>query len=271
MNGTVKVRLQYISLVGGLFVASVGIIAVLCPFAGPSTGDLLLFMLGGILASHLLAGFVSLFLRTFRWTSALLIGLICLLPAACYAGLALKSHIYLQHYAAWDRFRDQLANPVPKSVTNLRFNTVEEEINGDLSFRFNIAPTDLQEIIRQKGFKLVQPDAMKCPKDYFKYPYYLPVRGPYVLYQGVDHDGNVSTLKVNEAQDQVIFREESSAYYEGRYWETVDPTLVKMGQDDLARLKKEWEGQSGSQANDGLAIRPATNRTPSADAPSNVK
>jgi len=223
-------------------------------------------MLGGVLASHLFAGCVSLSLRKFRWVSALLIGLICLLPAAWFAGLAIEDHIYVRYYAVYDRFRDSLASPIPKSVTNLRFNTLEEEINADASFRFDIAPTDLEAIIRQKGLKLVPPDALRCPEDYFKYPYYLPVRGPFVLYQGVDQDGSVLTLKVNEAQDQAIFRKEDESYYKYREWET-NPDLVQMGQEQLENLRKEWEAQPGGQAKESRPMRPETNRTSSAAAP----
>jgi hypothetical protein len=241
-----------------------------CPFTGPSTGDAFLLMLGFVLASHLFASVISLFLGKFRWISALLIGLICLLPAGFFAGFAIEDHIYVRHYAVYDRFRDNLANPVPKSVTNLRFNTLKEAINPDASFRFNIAPADLEEIIRQRGLKLVQPDALKCPADYFKFPYYLPLRGPFNLYQGTDSADNVLTLKVNEARDQVVFRLESAAYYKYHYWES-NPDLVKMGQDELARLKKEWESQEGRHPNDSRSIGPETNRKPPAAEPADMR
>ena len=255
-----KIRLQHIVLVGVLFAVSVGVTFASCPFAGPATGELFLFMLGWVLVSHLLAGIVSLFLRKFTLISALFLGLICLLPASFFAGHAIKDNIYLRHYAVWDRFRDELANPIPKSVSHLRFNTIEEDINPDLSFRFSIEPKDLQEIIRVKRLKLVRPDDLRCPQDYFKYPYYLPVRGSFVLYQGVDKAGSVLTLKVNEAHEQAIFRKESEAYYKHRYWEA-NPTLVKMGQEDLARLSKRWEAEPSGPANGSQPIRSETNRT----------
>jgi len=223
-------------------VGSILIIRLLDPFAGMGTGALVAFLFGAVAVSHLAAGIVGSLLLNRTWRRHTIVLSIAMLPALLFSLSKLREAYYLRYQAVYDRFRDELANPIPNSVRKLEFNPISEAINADLSFRFDIDPKDLRSIISSKELNPVRPDDLLCPQDYFKYPYYLPVRGEFVLYQGHDKDGDVLTLKVTEAHDHAVFRKESEAYYRYHYWDA-NPTLVKMGQEDLERLKRKWAGE----------------------------
>ena len=202
MKTEVTHRLKHIRVIAVCFVASFVITGMSCPFAGPSTGDALFFMLGIVLAGHVVVTLGSLLVPKFSWVSAAVIALLCLTPSLFFAGYAIKEEIHFRRYAVLDRFREKLADPIPESVKGLRFTTLEEKINPDLGFCFDIAAADLREIIASKGLQPTRPEDLRCPRDFFKYPYYLPVHGKYVLYQGSDEYGSVLTLKVNKPQTQ---------------------------------------------------------------------
>ena len=93
MKPEVKARLQHIGLIAGCFVASIFITGASCPFAGPSTPDALFFMLGLVLASHVVATVISLFIPKVSWISVVVLGLICFAPAIIFAGYAIKEHL----------------------------------------------------------------------------------------------------------------------------------------------------------------------------------
>jgi hypothetical protein len=224
------------------------------------TGMLVGTWLGAVAVSHLAAGIAGLLFLNVTWRRHVIVLSVALLPALLFSLSQLRDAYYLRYQAVYDRFRDELANPIPNSVRNLRFNPLSETINADLSFRFDIDPKDLGDILSSKHLQPVESDSLMCPQDYFKYPYYLPVRGNFVLYQGRDKDGGVLTLKVTEAHDHAVFRKESEAYYKYHYWDS-NPTLVKMGQDDLERLKAKWIGEQAAAANGSQPIRATTNST----------
>jgi hypothetical protein len=227
------------------------------------TGALIAFQLGAVAVSHLAAGIVGLFLLNRTWRRLVAVLPLAMLPVLLFSTTKLRDAYYLRYQAVYDRFRDELVNPIPRSVRNLEFNPIAEAINADLSFRFDIDPKDLHDIISSKELKPVNPDDLICPRDYFKYPYYLPVPGRFVLYQGRDKAGDVLTLKVTEAHDRAFLRKESEAYYRYHYWDS-NPTLVKMGQEDLERLKRKWAGEPGTAATRSQPVRPETNPTSSA-------
>ena len=231
------------------FVGSILLIWLWAPFAGMGTGLLIVTLLSALAISHVLACLAGLFLLKASWRRHALVLAIGLGPALLFSLMQARQAYYLKYQAVYDRFRDDLANPIPKSVRNLRFNPLSETINPDLNFRFDISPKDLRDIITSKHLEPVEPDKLLCPQDYFKYPYYLPVPGEFVLYQGRDSNGDVLTLKVTKAHDHAVFRRESDAYYANHYWD-LNPTLVKMGQNDLERLKKRWTDEQVDAPNE---------------------
>ena len=83
---------------------------------------------------------------------------------------------------AW--FRDNLLNPIPESVKNLRSIPLDEEIRPDLAVRFEIAPEDLDAIVRKYKLRKVKPEELKCPTDFFRHPYYFRWRAPTTFIRG---------------------------------------------------------------------------------------
>jgi hypothetical protein len=253
-------RLWHLPGLACSFVGSLLIIWLWDPFAGMGTGMLIVTLLGAVAVSHLAACIAGLFLLNVSWRRHVIVLSVALLPALLFSLIQLRDAYYLRYQAVFDRFRDELANPIPSSVRNLRFNPLSETINANLSFRFDIDPKDLGDILSSRHLQPVDSDSLLCPQDYFKYPYYLPVRGRFVLYQGRDKDGDVLTLKITEARDHAVFRKESEAYYKYHYWNS-NPTLVKMGQDDLERLKGKWIVEQAGAANGSQPFRTITNST----------
>ncbi len=248
MNAAVKTRLKHVGIVALCFPVSIVIGGVSCPFAGPSTPDALFFILGCVVASHVFALVVSVAFPKLNWCTVAAIVAICVAPALFFAAHAITDNIHLRYFAVWDRFRDTLADPIPSSVKGLRFTTLEETINPDLGFRFDIDPDDLRAIIQAKKLKNKDPDELKCPRDFFKHPYYLPLPGKYVLYQGPDQYGDILTLKVNEEHTHAIFRKESEGYYRYRYWEG-PPVDLKQTALKLERMRKEYEAKRPAPGN----------------------
>jgi hypothetical protein len=121
-----------------------------------------------------------------------------------------------QRIAIDDFFRDHLCSPIPASVAHLREVPLEEVIRPGAMLRFDIAAADLNAILEKLKLEHVDPKSMLNPKDFFQYPYYLPLDGKYQLYQGKDRWGEVLTIKTNEARSHAIFRKESSMYYKDR-------------------------------------------------------
>jgi hypothetical protein len=242
------VRFGHLGVVAGCFFISFFITGASCPFAGPSTPDALFFMLGIVLVVHLIVAVVSLVISRFTLISALLVSLICLAPSLFFAVIAIREDIYDRHYLVYDRVRDQLVDPVPESVKNASFVTLDEMIFTHLCFRFDIAPEDLRRIIKAKGLKLTKPEDLKCPADFFLYPYYIPVEGPYVLYQATIEYDQVITLKVNQAHTHAIFRRQGSRFYEERPWEEDMAHGEIYYGNYLEDLKKEWEAKQNAPA-----------------------
>ena len=61
--------------------------------------------------------------------------------------------------------------------------------------RFDVAPADLNTILEKLKLERVDAKSMLNPKDFFQYPYYLPLDGKYQIYQGKDQWGEVLTIK----------------------------------------------------------------------------
>jgi hypothetical protein len=69
---------------------------------------------------------------------------------------------------------------------------------------------------------------MLNPKDYFQYPYYLPLDGKYQLFQGRGKWDNVLTIKTNDSHSHAMFRRESPNFYKYRWWGEANPVLIRM-------------------------------------------
>ena len=193
-----------------------------------------------IIANHLLAGVVSLFIPRLSKSSCAAIFSLSFLCAGCSMASAVRKKIEYHYYLPYDRFRDQLADPVPGSVSNLRFLTREEEIGTGLAFRFDIAPEDLDEIITRLKMRRVDPEDMLNPFDFFQHPYYIPLEGDYHLYQArVDSKGDVLTLKVNATHSHAIFRREWADFYP--YDSTRSLLSILRHNRELMKMKKKHE------------------------------
>ena len=190
------------------FITSIIVVSVSCPFAGPNTGEVVCSMLALILLSHASALILSFFFSKFTVKLVLCVCVLATFPAIIFTGYSVKSAIYHHAYAVYDTFRSDLITPIPASVKNIAYVPLEEAVNPDIIFRFDISSNDLQNIIATKNFAKVSPDELICPNDLFANPSYLHMSNDYVLYQAVEPTGPapVVTLKVNEDHTHVIFR-----------------------------------------------------------------
>lgn len=219
------------------FLASIFIIRAWNPFYGMGTGDAMLMIFGGMLLFHLfalIAGFVPI---EKTWWRAFVVIAIAMFPAALFSLVEGQNALHLHYVAVYDRFRDNLASPIPESVEDLEFISLEEKHAPNLSFRFKISPDDLDKIIEAKTFVEIDRTQFPRPDDLFIYPEYLPLKEPtkFYIFEDIDQGypdegiGELYTLKVSADRREVIFRRESATYYFYRYWE---------GEDDYARERK---------------------------------
>jgi hypothetical protein len=203
------------------------ILVLLPPFAGMGTGDLVVLLLGSVVLAHILAAVTGALLLERSWKRIAIVLCIAMFPALLYSVDMARDAWYLRFAAVYDRFRDELANPIPGSVSNLEFVPLEEAHELHLMFRFTIAPEELDGIIHAKGFRRIEAAEFRRPDDLFTHPQYLPLPGPVTFYiindiqagyadKGI---GEGYTLKVSGDRRQVVFRRESAAYYLYRYWD----------------------------------------------------
>jgi hypothetical protein len=227
----------HVGLVGLSFVLSIGILSGV----GLMPGEALDCLAIGTLVIHGAAIVVALFLRRATLVSCAMIFGIAFFPAACAVMAGMRQSYRMQYVLPGDRFRDHLASPVPASVSDLRFVPLEEQIRPHLMFRFDIAADDLDALIAKLALKRVEPESLLNPLDFFRYPHYLPLEGPYHVFQGADHYGEVLTIKTNAEHSHAIFRKESSGFYRDRSWEGGNPTLRQMEDEELAAMKVKFE------------------------------
>ncbi len=207
---------------------------------GLMPGEVLDFIACVYLASHVIAAVVGLLFRRASVRSCALVFAIAFFPG-CVDGVSeIQKAIHLNYFAPYDRFRENVASPVPNSVSNLRFLPLDEQIRPDGMFEFDIDPVDLDTILANLKLKRVDPTKMLNPKDYFQYPFYLPVGGAYHVFQGTDRFDEVLTIKANESHTHAVFRRESSGFYRDRGWENGNPTIVRMEEEALERLKRKY-------------------------------
>jgi len=135
-------------------------------------------MLSALAISHILAAVVGWFLlkRTLRrvvWVVSL-----ALIPAILFSLQQAYDAVHLRYNAIYDRFRDNLVAPIPASVSDLKFFSLEEQHDTHLIFRFTISPEDLDQIIKSKGFVQIDRTQFRRRDDLFTHVEYLPVTEP---------------------------------------------------------------------------------------------
>ena len=224
----------HLCAVGLSFVLSFMVLLWIDPFPGQVI-DAMVF---GVLLTHVVAVIVGLLIPKVSKVSCVIVFGIAFSSTGCFGVEAIQKRLYLRYYAAYDRFQDNLASPVPKSVSNLRFIWSGESIHPDLMFQFDIDPADMDAILKTLKLERVVPNRMLNPKDFFQYPYYIPIEGKYHLFQGKDKFDEVLTIKTNESHSHAIFRKESSSIYRDRRWESGNPTILRIENEALERLKR---------------------------------
>lgn len=194
-----------------------------------------------VLFGHGVAVVVGLFFPKTSVTSCTTVFCIAFFFTGCMSVQAWQRWSYLHYQTPYDRFRDHLVSPVPKSVSNLRFVSMEDGISPNLMFQFDIDPADMDAILEMLKLNRVDSKNMLNPKDFFRHVYYMPVEGEYHVFQGKGRFDEVLTIKTNEAHTHAIFRVESSNFYRDRAWE--NPPLIQTQMDDeaLQKLKKRYE------------------------------
>jgi hypothetical protein len=203
-------------------------------------GGFLVCIAAYLIVIHVIAAVVGLLFHKASLFSCVTVFAISFLPCGgCLAVEKIQNTIKHSN-APYDRFRENLVTPVPASVSNLRFVPLDEQIRPDLAFRFDIAPEDLDAILTKLNMKQVDPTNMLNPSDYFQYPFYLPMVGPYQVFQGTDKYGQVLTIKTNELHSHAIFRSESSSFYGERKWEDTNATFYQRDKASLQRLKLKY-------------------------------
>ncbi|MBX9627851.1 MAG: hypothetical protein K2X82_28895 [Gemmataceae bacterium] len=149
----------------------------------------------GTLIIHGAAAIVALYPRRATRVSCLIIFCVPFLPAGCEMVFRARRAYEWRYVLPADRFRDNLASPVPASVSNLRFVPLDESKRPDLMLRFDIAPADLDEILARQGFRRVSLDELLRHDDLFRDPSYLPIDGDDELFQARVAWGTVAVIK----------------------------------------------------------------------------
>jgi hypothetical protein len=161
----------------------------------------------------------------------------------CFSVEAIQKARYMKYQAPYDRFRDEITSPVPKSVSNLHFLTMEEQVEPNLAFEFDIDPGDMDSILRKMGLARKNPDKLLNPKDYFQFDYFMPVDGDYQIYQQPEYlDAHyVVTMKLSAKHDHAVFRSEIPWFYRDRCWENQPDVVIRMRAEALQKLKARSE------------------------------
>lgn len=103
---------------------------------------LAVFLLGAVVASHVAATIVGAFLLNRYWRRLGIVLLLAMHPALLLLVTQLPEAYYLRYQAVYNRFRDNLIAPIPKSVSDLEFISLSEGLECHLMFRFTISPEE---------------------------------------------------------------------------------------------------------------------------------
>ncbi len=136
------VRFRHLGVIALSLFVSFFITGASCPFAGPSTPDVLFAMLGGVLLVHLIVAAYSLVIPKFTLISAAVISLICLTPSLFFAGIAIKDEIDSRNYVAPEEIRDELADVDAPCSTSLSSDkkTLEFQFSNGVIMKLVLIP-----------------------------------------------------------------------------------------------------------------------------------
>jgi hypothetical protein len=233
-----KAASTHLAVVGLSFLLSFVVVPSFVPFDPEGAAGVAAAL--AVLVGHAVALAVGLLIPKRSIASCALVFCIAFFFTAYFGVGAYNRWRYHKYHAPYDRFRDYLASPVPQSVSNLRFVPFEDSITPDLMFQFDIDPADMDAILKNLKLEQVDPHKMLNPKDFFQYPYYLPIEGGYHFFQGKDKSGNVLTIKTNELHSHAIFRQEWSRMYDEREWDSPNPNIRQMNEEHLERLQRRY-------------------------------
>jgi hypothetical protein len=228
-----KMRLWHVPWLIGTFILSLLAMPFVLWFAGMGQGGLVFIYFSGLIISHLIAFGAGFILRAKTWRTIICLCGIALLPPISCELIKIHDAWYLHFQAASDRFRDNLADPIPKSVSHLEIVPLKEAFVSDLIFRFEIAPDDLDKIVRVKGFRKIGANEFARKDDLFTFQKYLPLSEPASFYIREDDDENIDMLKVSSDRKKVIFRVESSNDYTNGDWG--NNSLIKEEEQNFIR------------------------------------
>ena len=214
-----KTWLWHVPWLTGTFIISLFAAPAVLWFAGMGTGILVAIFLISLAVTHIIAFVIGLAVRKNTWRTIVLLCGIALLPPIYFGAIKLHDAWYVRFRAVYDRFRDNLANPIPNSVSHLEFVSSKEAFTSALFFRFDIAPDDLDKIIRVKGFRKIGVNEFARKDDLFTFQKYLPLSEPTSFYiHEDDYSGNVDILKVSSEKEKVIFRQQAFIFYTNEDW-----------------------------------------------------
>ena len=147
--------------------------------------------------------------RRYKW------GLVvaCFLPLALIWTTCFAVQEWHESQLPYDRFQDNLASPIPASVSDLRFVPLARTVDPNLTMRFKISKPDLDQIIRNKGYIEVEAGHFRNASDRFNDPRYLKTGNDDEFYQIQDKWGDEDTLRVNKAHTEAVYRNELFVVY----------------------------------------------------------
>ena len=214
-----KMRLWHVPWLIGTLILSLLAMPFVLWFAGMGQGILIGMYFVGLIISHLIALGIGFILRVKTWRTIVYLCGIALLPPISFGAIKLHDALYLRFQGDSDLFRDKLADPIPKSVSHLEDVPLQEAFVPDLIFRFDIAPDDLDKIIRVKGFIKIRANEFARKDNLFTFQKYLPLSEPTSFYiRRDDYYGNVDILKVSSDRRKVIFRQQAFISYTNGDW-----------------------------------------------------
>jgi len=174
-----------------------------------------LFVMGMVPVAFfsLLALAIALIKSTSGRPFKIFLALLCLAPSLFILANFITQEVKFRINGPSDRFRDYVSNPIPASVTSLKFVEMVDTVDPVLVLRFNISPADLDRLIRDEGYVRVSPGTLRNPTDRFNAANYLRLGSDDELYQHGNQDGDEFTLRVNKEHSAAFFRQESSFEY----------------------------------------------------------
>jgi hypothetical protein len=207
-----RIAVSHIAIVLISFFTSFGLIFYLNPFPGNVIEAWAVF----VLITHILAGVVAVLLPVFTKGSCVLVFAIGFLAPSYCINTTIRDRRYLQADAVADRFSETFGAPIPSSVSSLRFVPLEDKIEPNLMFQFDVSPEDFDSLLAKLNLDSISHDSLANRRDFFRHVFYMPMGEDYRLFQGRNRDGNVITIKTNARRSQAVVRVESARLYEDR-------------------------------------------------------